>query len=85
MDRIVDWLVKTFLTGDFLASKVRHFLGFLGGMLIGNQLASVDQAAELVDILTRLLTSTEFLSGIGLAAVAERSSAVNKKAKNGKN
>ena len=83
MKAIINKLLETFLTGDFIASKVRHMLGIVGGVLIGHQLASVDQAAELVDILTRLLTSQEFLSGIGLSVIAERSSAANKKIKNG--
>jgi len=80
---MINWLLEKLLTGDFLASKIRHMLGGLGGILIGYQLADVDTATQLVDILTQLFTSEEFLTGIGLLGVAERSSAANKKAKNG--
>ena len=77
--KIINRIIEKILTGDFLASKVRHLLGFVGGLLVGNELATVDLAAQLVDILTQLFTSETFLAGIGLLGVAERSSAINKK------
>lgn len=77
--KAINWVISKLLTGDFLASKIRHLLGFGGGLLVGYNLTSVDMSAQLVDILTQLLTSEQFLAGIGLLGIAERASAANKK------
>lgn len=71
-------LLNKLLTGDFLAGKIRHVVGFLGGWLAASGFASVEASAELVEVITNILSSPEFLQGIGLYSVAYGSSVVNK-------
>lgn len=75
---LISKLKEKILTGDFIAEKVRHLLGFVGGWLAATGYISVEQSTELIALITNIVTSPEFLQGIGLYAVAYGGSVANK-------
>lgn len=57
---------KTAIFGKWIGNLVRHSLTALGGILVGNGLATPEVADQATSGVIQLLTSPEFLNGIGV-------------------
>jgi len=56
--------IKALLLSKYIGGQVRHGLTFVAGFLIAKGLASAEQAAEVVNTLSNLLTSPDFIGGV---------------------
>ena len=78
---LVKLILGKLLTGDYIAGKIRHLLTAVGGLLIGYQLASVEEAQGLVDALMQIIDKKEFWEGVAAYIIGYSGSIVNKKGK----
>jgi len=81
MKAIINKLLETFITGDFIAGKIRHVLSFLSGFLVAKGLTDIDTAAQLTDVLTKIVASPELWGALISFGAADRASVANKKNK----
>lgn len=72
--------IKDALVSDYIGGQVRHLLSLLGGLLIGWKLGSPELVGDWVHKTTELVTSDQFLQGIGLIFTSLGASVWNKRA-----
>lgn len=76
--KFITRIASKFLTGDILAGKIRHLLTSAGGLLIGYQLASVEESTKLIDAIMDIVDKPEFWEGIVLYLTGYSGSIANK-------
>lgn len=79
--KLITGFVSKFLTGNFIAGKIRHLLTAGGGLLIGYQVASVEEAQGLIDALMQILDKPELWEGLAVYALGYGGSVANKRKK----
>ena len=81
INKLIGFVTKKFLTGDFIAGKIRHLLTAGGGLLIGYQVAGVEETQGLIDALMQILDKPELWEGLVLYIAGYGGSVVNKVSK----
>ena len=74
-------IIESLLTGNRLASWVRHVLTTASGLLVGYQLASVEEASNLAVALSNIIAEPEIWTAVLLYVTGQGGSVANKKAK----
>jgi hypothetical protein len=74
-------ILEGLLTGDKLASWVRHGLTSAAGVLVGYNFASVDQAVNLATAIADIVAKPEVWAAVALYVTGQGGSVVNKKSK----
>ena len=72
-------LLSGLLTGDKIASWVRHGLTAAAGLLVGRELATVDQATNLANAVADILADPQIWAAVALYFTGQGASVVNKK------